>query len=141
MSFWKISKFTASSLIGSLGIISALVSIFWPETRQVSIWIINLTALIFLWVFIILLMLYSDLTAENEKLKSKAQRLYEIPFDVRDREGDMQDLLIHENPIFKNQSIVCVFYVQNSYEDPAFIGEIINHQTDGKMQVDRKSVV
>lgn len=123
----------ASSLIGALGIVSAAASLFWPDVETVSVWYFNLLLLLSSWGFILFTLKYSNLK-ENSTLAIKP---YEIPFSIENIDEKII-LIIRDNKIFSNQTFVGIYHKERDYEHLAFIGQIINYQTNGMFQIEIK---
>jgi hypothetical protein len=129
----------ASSLIGALGIVSASASLFWPDIKTVSVWYLNVLLLLSSWAFILFTLKYSSLKEKNKYLKNENSTLaikpYEIPFAIESIE-EKTILIIRDIKIFSNQTFVGIYHKELGYEHLAFIGQIINHQTDGMFQIE-----
>lgn len=137
---FEIGKNLGSSFTGAVGVISAIVSLGWPDVKSISIWWVNLTITISLWFIIFMLMYYTEIKMhckilEQENRELKGRGFYEVPFKIYEYH-DKRILLIHSNEIFANATHVGIYYKMDGYEHLAFIGKIENAQTDKKLQIE-----
>ncbi len=148
MSIKKLGINILSLSIGAIGIVSSLVTSFWPTESLISIRVLN--AVIFFGLLIIMFIgkWCGEQYQENLELKGKLKELkeendiiknnplYAIPFNFFNPRGnDTNVLLIRNNINFRNGTFVSIYNKTDSSEELAYIGSILNIQSDNCYQI------
>lgn len=133
---------------GAMGVVSSLVTSFWPIETIISIRVLNAVIFFGLLIIMFLLKLWSeeyqkklglenknkDLEKENENLRQNSS--YEIPFRCFNARGnDAPILLIRNNTNFRNGTFVSIYNKTDNAEELAYLGQIFNAQTDNLYQI------
>jgi hypothetical protein len=148
MNIKKIGTNILAFSIGAIGIVSSLVTSFWPAEKIISIMVLNGVIFFGLLIIMIILQMWSEVYQKNSELENKIidleeenQRIknnssYEVPFNCFNPRGNNTEiLLIKNNANFRNGTFVSIYNKTDSSEDLAYLGQILNIQTDNCYQV------